>query len=262
MLKNLYSPLSGSIAQERVMAILSNNLANANTVGFKEEHVTFKLLDPEPEHNYKNPLPPANYKVPYDEVLPLKGNEFAYVGVSGVHRNDQQGPALQTKNPLDLMLKGEGYLTVHTHEGMRFTRGGSLTLNEDGALTDKMGNPVLGQKGVIFLGASQVKINHLGEVYQDGKIVDQLQLKKFKNSNDLEKVGLNYFFYGGPEDGMQTADGIRVEQGFLEGSNVNAIRNLTSMILAHRSFEAYQKSIKNMDTMMETSSNSIGQVRV
>ena len=244
------------------MAILSNNLANANTVGFKEEHVTFKLLDPEPEHTYTDPLPPANYKVPFDEVLPLRGNEFAYVGVSGVHRSDLQGPAIKTENPLDLMLKGDGYLSVHTHEGTRYTRSGSLTLNEDGALTDKMGNPVLGQKGVIFLGASGVKINHLGEIYQEGKLVDKLDLKKFKDPVHLEKTGLNYFFYGGPQDDIQNAGDLRVEQGFLEGSNVNAIRNLTSMILAHRSFEAYQKSIKNIDSMMENSSNSIGQVRV
>lgn len=261
MLKNIYSPLSGAIAQEKVMEIIANNLANANTSGYKEEKVTFKLLDPEPEHNYKNPLPPANYKIDLEKMMPLRGNEFAYVGVSGVHRDMGQGPVMQTKNPLDLMIDGDGFFNVHTTEGMRYTRSGSMTLNQDGVLSDPFGNPILGKKGVVFLQGSDFQVNHLGEVYQNGKMVDQLEMTKFSDNSHLEKLGHNLYYYGGPEGMAQEAVDARVQQGSLEGSNVNVIRNLTAMILSHRSYEAYQKTMKNMDSMMEKSSNTIGSVQ-
>ena len=96
MQKSIYTPLSGAIAQERVLDILANNLANTHTVGFKSEQVSFKLLEPEPRRNYKDPLPPANYKIPFEELLPLRGNELSYVGVSGVSRDMSQGSAIHT----------------------------------------------------------------------------------------------------------------------------------------------------------------------
>ena len=67
MLKSIYTPLSGALAQEKVLDIIANNLANVNTTGFKGESVTFKVLESEPEKNYKTPLPPANYKVGFGE---------------------------------------------------------------------------------------------------------------------------------------------------------------------------------------------------
>jgi flagellar basal-body rod protein FlgG len=261
MLKSIYTPLSGALAQEKVMDIIANNLANLNTVGFKGEAVTFKAIEPEPEKNYRNPLPPANYKISLDDVLPLRGNDLNYVGVSEVRKDFSQGPAIQTNNPLDLMLEGEGFFAVQTEDGLRYTRSGDFTMSENGALVDKVGNPVLGQKGNIFIRHQDFEVNPLGEVYQDGQLVDRLLIYKFDNPDALEKVGMNHFFYEGMEGDPKIATDARVQQGSLEGSNVNAIRNLTALILSHRSFEAYQKSIKNYDSMMEKSSNSIGEVR-
>ena len=128
MLKSIYTPLSGALAQEKVLDIIANNLANVNTVGYKEEKVAFKVLDPEPEKFYKNPLPPANYKVDLAAMHPLVGNDIDYVEVSGVYRDDQQGPAINTGNNFDFMIEGEGYFEVTTQEGTRYTRNGSLTL--------------------------------------------------------------------------------------------------------------------------------------
>jgi flagellar basal-body rod protein FlgG len=261
MLKSIYTPLSGALAQEKVLDIIANNLANVNTVGFKEEKVAFKVLDPEPEKNYKNPLPPANYKIDLEHLHPLRGNEIDYVEVSGVFRDDQQGPAIKTGNSFDLMIEGEGYFQVNTQEGPRFTRNGSFSLNQDGALTDKLGNPVLGENGAIFVKSTNFEVNRKGEVIQDGKLIDKLKLVKFSDPNQIEKVGLNYYFHSGPEEFVSTIEHPNVKQGFLEGSNVNPVKNLTSMILAHRSYEAYQKAIKNVDNMMEKSSNTIGAVR-
>ena len=120
---------------------------------------------------------------------------------------------------------------------------------------------MLGEKGTIFIQGNNFEVNRIGEVYQDGEFVDRLLVYKIEDRKQLEKIGSNYFDYVGPDDGKQLVDLPEVSQGYLEASNVNAIRNLTNMILAHRSYEAYQKAIKNFDTMMDKSSNSLGQLR-
>ncbi|MFK7824984.1 MAG: flagellar hook-basal body protein [Oligoflexales bacterium] len=261
MLKSIYTPLSGAIASERVLEIIANNLANVSTTGFKGEKVSFKLLESEPYKNYKDPLPPANYKIPFEELMPFRGNEVAYVGVSGVSRDMTQGSPQATKNPFDIMIEGKGFFSVHTKEGVRYTRNGAFGLSKDGALVDKNGFPVLGEKGNIFLHGQNVEINHLGEVYQDGELVDTLLINEFKNPTNLEKVGMNHFLYNGLEEEVTTVEYPGIKQGFLESSNVNAIKNLTDMILAHRSYEAYQQAIKNYDSMMEKSNNTLGEVQ-
>ena len=261
MLKSIYTPLSGAVAQEKVLEIIANNLANVSTVGFKGEAVTFKLLDPEPHQNYKDPLPPANYKVPFEDLMPFTGNEVNYVGVSGVHRDFTQGSPIETKNPLDLMIEGEGFFGFHTKDGIRYGRAGAMTLNQDGALVDKNGFPVLGQKGNIYLHGKDLTINPRGEIWQDGQFLDKLQIYRFENPEQLEKTGLNQFFYTGPESQRIQVSSPMIRQGYLEASNVNAIKNLTDMILAHRSFEAYQQAVKHYDNMMEKSNNTLGEVR-
>ena len=261
MLKAIYSPMSGALAQEKVLEIISNNLANANTVGFKGDNLTFKLLNPEPEKNYKTPLPPANYKVDLKDIAPLHGNDIAYVGVADVVRDVSQGPVVQTGNATDLMIEGEGMFAVNTQDGIRYTRSGQLSISPDGVLMTPTGNPVLGEKGIITVKAGKFEVNRLGEVYQNNQFVDRIPVHKFEDQAQLERSGSNLFYYGGPASGKKVNKDAMVSQGSLEGSNVNAMKNLTSMIIAHRSYEAYQKAIGNYDKMMEISNNQLGAVR-
>lgn len=261
MLKNIYSPLSGALAQERVLEMIANNMANMNTTAFKGDRVTFTLLEPEPEKHYQNPLPPANYKVGVEQLLWLKGNEMAYVGVADVQRDMEQGPAIQTHNELDFMIEGEGMFQVQTEDGPRYTRNGALTLSPDGVLTTKAGHPVMGEKGDIVLRGGAFQMNDSGEIWQDGQLVDRVLLYTFDSQAGLEREGMSYFLYGGSEEGLKRAPEVSIRQGFLEGSNVNAIKDLTNMIIAHRSYEAYQKAVSHYDKMMEKSSNQLGTVR-
>ncbi len=241
--------------------MIANNMANMNTPGFKGDRVTFTLLEPEPEKHYKDPLPPANYKVGVEELSNLRGNEMAYVGVADLGRDNAQGPAIQTKNPTDLMIEGEGMFAVHTPEGVRYTRNGSFALSRDGVLVSKDGHPLLGDKGNILVRAGEFQVNDLGEVWQEGRLVDRIKLYKFADDKSLERTGANLFFYGGTPEGVSSVKLGQVRQGYLEGSNVNAIKNLTDMIIAHRSYEAYQKAISDYDQMMQKSSNQIGEIR-
>ena len=261
MLKSIYTPLSGAISQERVLEVISNNLANLNTTGFKGDTVTFTLLPSEPYKNYHNPIPPANYKVDLEKVMPLKGNDLAYVGVADLSRDDSQGPAINTKNPLNLMIEGQGYFTVQTKTGQRHTRAGNLSLNANGALVTNKGDPILGEKGVIYVKGQNFEVNLQGEVFSNGSLVDRLQIEHFPNEGFIERTGDGYLYYSGDPRLVKKIKVPTIQQGFLEGSNVNPIKNLTAMIVAHRSYEAYQKAVSNYDKMMEKSSNSLGEVR-
>ncbi len=165
-----------------------------------------------------------------------------------------------TQNKMDFCIEGKGFFAVSTPEGMRYTRAGDLTLNPDGMLVTKVGDPVQGEGGSIFVRGDNFSVSTNGDVFVDGKFKDRLRLYSFDKPDTLERVGNNYYFYGGPEAEMQQVKAPTVHQGSLEGSNVNAIKNLTDMILAHRSYEAYGKAIKNYDSMMEKANNQIGQV--
>lgn len=261
MLKNIYSPLSGALAQERVMEVIANNLANINTTAFKGDAVTFSLLESEPYKSYKDPLPPANYKVDLDKVMPLRGNDMSYTSIAEVERDLSQGTAIGTQNPFDLMIEGDGYFSVQTPDGPRYTRAGDMTLSPDGALVTKAGHPVMGEKGAIYLRGTEFQVNQRGEIYQDGQLMDRLLVHRFDDEKQLERVGNNYFFYESDPEAVHRVDHPQIQQGYLEGSNVNAIKNLTAMIIAHRSYEAYQKAVSNYDQIMDKSSNTIGSVR-
>ena len=124
------------------------------------------------------------------------------------------------------------------------------------------GQPILGEKGVITVATGKFEVNRLGEVYQNNQFVDRIPVHKFSNPSELERSGMNLWFYGGPDAGKTINRDAGISQGSLEGSNVNAMKNLTSMIVAHRSYEAYQKAISNYDKMMDISNNQLGSLRV
>ncbi|MBP9707457.1 MAG: flagellar basal-body rod protein FlgF [Oligoflexales bacterium] len=261
MVKSIYTPLSGALAQERALEIVANNLANVNTSGFKAEKITFKKLISEPEKNYTSPLPPANYKISLEDIMPLRGNEVDYVGIDKVYTDMTKGPERVTNNPMDFMIDGQGFFKVHTHQGERLTRDGSFSLDTNGVLVNKDGHAVLGERGNIFLYGQDFKVNQNGEVYQDGRLIDRILVVDVADTTQLEKQGGNLYFYGGPEQDLSRIDIPTVIQGSIEGSNVNAIENLTQMIVAHRSYEAYTKALKNYDSMMEKSNNEIGRIQ-
>jgi len=261
VLKSIYTPVSGALSQERVMDILANNLANLNTAGFKGDRVSFEVLDAEPQKHYANPLPPANYKFDMQDLSQLVGNEVSYVGISDVSRDKAQGPAQHTGSRNDLMIEGNGYFQVNTQQGMRLSRNGALNVNSEGFLVNKDGDPVMGSKGAIRLGYGEFEVNYRGEIYQEGKLVDRLALVHPESDSMLERVGNNNFIFNGAAEQLTEVAHPQVKQGYLEGSNVNAIQNMTAMIIAHRSYEAYQKAVSNYDQIMEKSSNTIGEVR-
>lgn len=260
MLKNIYAPLSGGVGQERVMEIIANNLANTNTVGYKEEQITFQSMDSNPWNSYSSVLPPAPFKMDMKELYPLRGNEMAYVAVSDVRTSLVQGGLQKTGNPLDLAIQGNGMFVVNTPFGERYTRDGSFSLTPDGVLVTKNGALVQGENGAIAgLKEGDVQILPSGEVFLGDRFVDKIKTVAFNDTKSVQKLGDNLFVHDGPPDNIIAPTG-EVTQGYLESSNVNPMRNLTNMIVAHRSYEALQKAVKTHDETLQLSSSKVGNV--
>lgn len=260
MLKNIYGPLSGGVAQERVLEVLSNNVANANTTGFKEETVTFSSMESNPWPAYASPLPPAPFKVDLRAAFPLHGNEMGYSAVANVGTSFVQGGLRTTGNPLDFALQGDGFFAVNTPFGERFSRDGSFTLTPEGTLVTKTGALVQGNRGPITgLSEGEVRVLPGGEIYAGERYVDTLRTVAFEDAKALQKLGDNLFVHDGPPENRVPAKG-HVTQGALESSNVNPMRNLTNMIVAHRTYEALQKAVKAHDDSMATG-NRIGELQ-
>jgi len=220
----LTESIESMIAQERRLDQTANNLANADTVGYKKDKVTFW------------------------EMLFTASSGHERVGKAVKLSTDHsQGTAEQTGNPLDLYITGDGYFRVQTANGVRYTRAGNFTLNRDGQMVTPDGDPVLGQGGPVILTGNDIQIRRDGVIFMDGQEVNRLGLARFDNPADLEKEGRNLFRPTADTVQERPADQATIQQGFRESSNVNTVVEMTEMIDLQRAFETQQKMIVTMD---------------
>lgn len=247
----MYLAASGAILQQLKLEILANNVANVNTSGYKEDLPIFRLYDDTPtDQNLDN----------NNQTHRLKQEISPYAPPFAVRTNFSTGSIRSTGNPLDLALNGNGFFTVQTAEGVRYTRQGNFRLNENGVLVTQNGDSVLGQGSEIIIDGREITVGSDGTIEVDGDIIDQLRLVHFDDLTQLQKVSHTMFK---PADGLGpdielNADDTTVNQGFLELSNVNAIRAMTDMIEALRVSEAYQKVIHSADDATSKVINGVG----
>ena len=260
MLKNIFAPLSGGIVQERVLEILANNVANMNTTGFKEEQVTFASLEANPWNSYPSALPPAQFKLDMRDLYPLHGNEMAYVTLSNVETSHVQGGLKRTGANTDVAIQGDGFFAINTPFGERYTRDGSFNLTSDGTLVTKSGAAVVGERGPLTgLSEGELKILPTGEVYNGDKFVDKIKVVAFSDKKLLQRLGDNLFVHDGAPENIVAPKG-EISQGYVESSNVNPMKNMSNMIIAHRTYEALQKAVKAYDNTMQLSAQKVGEV--
>ncbi|PIE67123.1 MAG: flagellar basal-body rod protein FlgF [Deltaproteobacteria bacterium] len=241
----MYLAAAGALVQQMRLNTLANNVANIDTVGFKGEMTVFQ--DPEqgpaslPETDADRIQPLSPYAPPFHTVV-----DFG------------QGALKQTGNPLDVAINGDGFFTIQTPDGPQYTRQGSFTRDEDGTLITPDGYPVLGEGGEITLQAGIIDIDSQGTIYVNGDEIDRFQVVDFENRLGLQKVGNGRF--AAPQDAQTTepAEITSLNQGYLEQSNVNAVRAMTEMIETSRAFTAYQKVIQTADDATEKSINDVG----
>jgi len=245
--------VTGAMMQEMRLNQLANNMANINTVGFKADRLFELPDDVEP----KLPLE-------YSDGRSLGGIDprlapFSSLPVSTT-TDYSQGAMTQTGNPLDVALEGEGFFTVETPDGVRFTRSGEFSVNADGVLVTREGYKVQGDGGEIQIEPGTVTIDETGQILVNEEAVGGLRIVRFPKETQLLKQGETLFAPANAGDTGTVAEDAKVHQGFLEKSNVDPVLAMTEMIDAVRGFEAYQKVIQTLDQATGQAVDQVGRL--
>lgn len=250
MSKGIFTAVSGAMAQSARLDTVANNLANVNTTGFKRDGQLFR------EYLTSYNKEPGAIEVPrvpasIESFYAHNGGDKSFVDLDGTFSDMSQGTIRPTGNSLDLAIEGDGFFEVATTEGSRYTRAGNFAVDGEGRLVTKSGFPVQREGGGEFkFTSADVNISTNGEVFEKGQSLGRLSLIKVGNKDALMKQGSNLFaLKENLEAQISQAVDSKVNQGFLEGSNVNIVREMTDMISATRTFESTQKAIQAYDQM-------------
>jgi flagellar basal-body rod protein FlgG len=257
-MRSLSIASTGMLAQQTNVDVISNNIANMNTTGFKRQRAEFQDLLYE-QIERPGTATGGEYRAPAGIQI------GAGVKTGGVYRIQQQGALQQTDNRYDVAVTGRGYFQITLPSGdTAYTRDGSFGVSDQGELVTQDGFPV--QPGInIPQGALDVTISKTGEVQvitagdPQPQTVGQLELATFMNDAGLEAKGDNLFLEtaasGQPTVANPGEPGFgTLSQGFIEGSNVNAVAEITALITAQRAYEMNSRVVKTADEMLSTTS--------
>lgn len=258
----LYTSATGMRAAELNIDVIANNLANQNTTGFKRRRVEFESL------LYVDKQQVGTQTSDVGTIRPVGVSVGLGVKASATYPVLEQGPLQQTDAPLDLAIDGPGMFRVILPNGDEvYTREGAFQLNGDGEVVTEDG--FLVSPGItVTEDITNLTVNESGEIIGtvDGTItptvLGQLELVKFLNQAGLDALGNNLFAEteasGAPVDGVAGDDGFGdILQGFIEGSNVNAVIELTDLIRAQRAFEFNVRVMEKADQTSQTFSQSV-----
>lgn len=242
---SIYMSATGALAYEKRLQLISNNLANVNSAGFKKDRSRFRAFElAEMSSGIGRPVSWAQSQAP------------DYWMDFSTYTDFSAGKIKKTGNPFDLALSGTGFFCVQTPDGIQYTRRGDFTVNADEVLVTQEGWPVLGKGGEIQISLSkpaadnqEFSVSEDGYITVDGSQVDRLRIIDFTQSHALEKAGHNYYRALKPNALQELDEGLKVSQGFLEMSNVDTVRMMTEMIEVLRGYESYQKMMRSIDDM-------------
>ncbi len=188
------------------------------------------------------------------------GTTSAGVRLDRIVTNFIQGNLIETGNPLDLALKGEGFFKIYNGQEEIYTRDGSFTINHNRELITTEGHLVIGQYGSIVLGEEDFEINEVGHIIQGGEIIDSLEIVNLENIQDLRKHGNNsYKILEGATAQEKQFEG-QLLTGYIEGSNVDPVKEMVKMINLMRSFESSQRMVRYQDEMLGKAINEIAKL--
>ncbi|WP_017446316.1 flagellar basal-body rod protein FlgG [Gayadomonas joobiniege] len=251
----LWISKTGLDAQQTDISVISNNLANASTVGFKKSRAIFEDL------LYQNINQPGG-RSSQDTELPNGLMLGAGAKVVATQKQFTQGNTLTTENSLDVMIQGKGFFEVLQPDGnIAYTRNGQFTLDEEGQMVTSGAGFLLQPAITVPPDAQSITISQDGEVSvtlpgeADNAVIGQLTISDFINPSGLQPVGQNLYtetaVSGAPVQGNPGVDGLgTLVQGALETSNVNVTEELVNLIESQRAFEMNSKVISSVDQML------------
>lgn len=259
MIRGLYTSGWSMLAIQKKMDIISNNMANASTNGYKKDTLVLESFPDlmtkiikDTDQGSAGPRDIGTMQLGSDV-----GEVFTYYS---------QGQLSKTESNLDMAIKdsSSAFFTIAAPDGadgvgVFYTRDGAFTKSGDNTLVTKEGYAVLGENGPIILQDGSFIVEEDGTVMQNDEIIDKLLITEFEDVSVLKKFGYNLIR---ADENAQTREftGI-VQQGYAELSNVNIVREMVDMITVLRSYEANQKVLQAMDGTLEKAVNQVGAVR-
>jgi flagellar basal-body rod protein FlgG len=259
-MRALYTAATGMAAQELNVQVISNNIANMRTTGFKRQRAEFQDL------MYQNLRRVGSNTSAQGTKLPIGLDIGAGVKTTGTPRIMAQGSLLPTDRELDVAIRGEGFFRVLMPDNRTaYSRAGSFEMDDQGRLVTPEGYLV--DPAITFpQNASNISINQQGEVsallpnQTTSTVLGQIQLARFVNKSGLEAIGDNLFLEtaasGSPQTGNPGTDGMgNLLQSQLEQANVNAVTEMSDLITAQRAYAMNAKVVTAADEMLQQTAN-------
>lgn len=240
MSDGIYSAASGAVAQQRALSAVANNVANVNTTGFQADKAVFAEV-----------MKKVKTELPQEPSL-------RYATVSQFAVDTAPGALKPTGRSLDIGLHGDGYLTVRTPQGERYTRAGSFVMDNEGVIRTPGGYEVMkvgrkltrdpneipaGERIVVPRTTKEILIGQDGYLSADGVRVGKLKLVQFNSQEEALREGLTLFTEAPGKKVKVAGPNLTVEQGFLESANVNAVSGMTELIMVSRTFTALERVV-------------------
>ena len=231
MENSIYLALSKQMAVRTNMNIIANNIANMNTPGYRGQNVVFE-----------------------EYISDARGNsdELSFVYDYGQYDVTKPGSISETGNSLDVALSGPGFFGVNGPDGQAFTRAGNFEMRADGTLITSAGFPVQGDGGgeiVIPAGTEYITMSEDGRISNQNGEVGRLKIVEFENLQELKATGNNLYKTETPE---QEATNTKTKQGYLEGSNVSPVVEMTRMIEMSRGYTSVQNLLEKENERLRT----------
>lgn len=257
MVRGLYTAYTGMRNEQRRLDIISNNLANSATIGYKEENVT--------NQSFRDMIAVKIRDGSNGYVDEPIGTMNLGVKIGETYMDWGQGSLRETGNTYDLAIQGDGFFKIRVtdkqgNNEIMYTRCSTFKCTQDGYIVDADGNHLQGAGGDIQIptDAHEIAIKEDGSIYADGQLVDTITLANFEDYNYLELYGDNKF--RAVEGAVEIDPVAQIEQGYTEQSNVNVISEMVSMITITRAYEAGQKMIQTQDSLLSKAVNDVGRV--
>lgn len=259
MLRGLYTSWTGMLTENKRLDVISNNIANAATTGYKKEGVTTQSFDDVFTYKIKDMSDTCKGKTERIGTMALG------VKIGEVYTDYTQGSVRATENTYDLALQGDGFFQVRVtdangNDHIRYTRAGNFHITNEGYIVDSEGNHLQSEGGDLMVStdAGNVVITSDGNVYEDGELTEKISIVDFEDYSYLKKYGETMYE---PVDGAKRKEAsVGVMQGYLEQSNVNVVTEMVNLINITRAYEANQKSLKAADESLDLAVNSVGRV--
>jgi flagellar basal-body rod protein FlgG len=265
--------MTAMLAQNRRLEVLSSNVANLETAGYKQDNVMTRSFREMMIHRMNDTNDPSIFPshVPiFHQNPPYVGPHSTGIHIDQIYIDFSQGPIEDTGRSTDFALAGDGFFVVETEAGERYTRSGFFHIDADGFLVTAAGEYILGDGGRIYLATENFVIDVDGAisipgrvengVYIDTVFIDNLRLVQFEDNAALRKQGANLYFLFDETIEAFPAEGVQVRQFALEMANIDMAGETTKMMEIFRAYELNQRFLRLLDENLGRAVNDIGRI--